>query len=69
MSTFDNSFDVPINSMNDRVQVGVVEKAIRATFAEVLSEDVTVLVEQPNDKTLRITVVREEDTCGGGYPE
>jgi len=69
MSTFDTSFDVRINGHSDRANTGMIEKAIRGTFAEVLSEDVQVLVEQPNDRTLRITVIRDEDISGGGYPE
>ncbi len=54
-------FTVKINGGNDRINTGAVEKAIRATFREVLSEDVHVFVEQPDDKTLCITVDREGD--------
>ncbi len=54
-------FTVRINGGNDRINTGAVEKAIRATFAEVLSEDVHVFVEQPDDHTLCITVDREGD--------
>jgi hypothetical protein len=53
-------FTVRINSTNQRIDTGAVEKAIRATFAEVLSEDVHVFVEQPDDHTLCITVDRED---------
>ena len=54
-------FEVKINGGNDRINTGAVEKAIRATFLEVLSESVHVFVEQPDDKTLCITVDREGD--------
>jgi hypothetical protein len=54
-------FTVRINRTNQRIDTGAVEKAIRATFAEVLGEDVHVFVEQSTDVCLCITVDRKDE--------
>ena len=59
-------FTVKINTSDDRVNTGAIEDAIRGTFAEVLSEQVEVYVNQFDDHTLCITVEREE---GAALPD
>ena len=51
-------FEVKINSSNHRVNTGAIEKVLEATFAEVLSEEVHVLVTQTDDHTLAVELDR-----------
>lgn len=52
-------FEVKINGGNHRVNTGAIEKVLKATFAEVLSEEVNVWVTQTDDHTLAVELDRD----------